>query len=338
LVFVARVSPPRIRELLHRCLQKEAKQRLRDIGDARIIIEEALSGSVASEGVPAIALTRTQRREMVAAFLFGSLVLSVVEAGFVGWYLHPTPRRRGITRFAFSFPAPGEQPAASAGLALRDFPVVAISRDGSERTYVGRRDETTQLFLRPLDRLESQPLPGTVNATSPFFSPDGQGIGFFADGKLKKVSVHGGEPVALCDARPSIAAALGALITRSFSLPLCSPDSCEFPLPVVAPQVFNTPDVKQGERSFRWPEILPGGKAVVFVVAGTKDIGFFSESRIAVEELDKHEKKFLPIQGTNPRYSPSGHLLFVRMVACLPFPSTWVAWKSLVQKYQYSTE
>jgi hypothetical protein len=88
-----------------------------------------------------------------------------------------------------------------------------------------------------------------------------------------------------------------------------------------APQVFNTPDVKQGELSFRWPEILPGGKAVVFVVAGTKDIGFFSESRIAVEELDKHEKKFLPIQGTNPRYSPSGHLLFVRdgRVFAVPF-------------------
>jgi serine/threonine protein kinase len=64
--------PPRIRELLRRCLQKDAKQRLRDIGDARITIQEALSGSVASEGVPAIALTRTRRREMVAAFLFGA--------------------------------------------------------------------------------------------------------------------------------------------------------------------------------------------------------------------------------------------------------------------------
>jgi Tol biopolymer transport system component len=312
--------PPRIRELLRSCLQKEAKQRLRDIGDARITIQEALSGSVASEGVPAIALTRTRRRDTVTAFLFGSLVLAVVGAGFVGWYLHPTPRRRGITRFAFSFPAPGQQPAASAGFALRDFPVVAISRDGSELTYVGRRDETTQLFLRPLDRLESQPLPGTVNATSPFFSPDGQWIGFFADGKLKKVSVHGGEPVALCDAPINRSGAWSPDNTIIFA-PTLFAGLMRVSAAGGAPQIFNTPDVKQGELSFRWPEILPGGKAVVFVVAGTKDIGFFSESRIAVEELDKHEKKFFPIQGTNPRYSPSGHLLFVRdgRVFAVPF-------------------
>ena len=105
-----------------------------------------------------------------------------------------------ISRFAFGFPSPGGQPAASEGFPLRDFPAVAISRDGTKIAYVGARGETTQLFLRAVDRLEPQPLPGSANATSPFFSPDGQWVGFFADGKLKKVSIHGGEATTLCDA------------------------------------------------------------------------------------------------------------------------------------------
>lgn len=78
------------------------------------------------------------------------------------------------------------------------------------------------------------------------------------------------------------------------------------------PEVIATPDVNKGELSYRWPEILPGGKAVVFVIAEAKDIGFFSEAKIAVKRLDTHEQKTLPIQGTYPRYSPCGHLLYAR--------------------------
>lgn len=79
-----------------------------------------------------------------------------------------------------------------------------------------------------------------------------------------------------------------------------------------SPEVLTTPDFSKGEISHRWPEILPGGRAVVFVIVGAKDIGFFSESKIAVERLDPHERKILPSQGSFPRYSPTGHLLFVR--------------------------
>jgi serine/threonine-protein kinase len=88
-----------------------------------------------------------------------------------------------------------------------------------------------------------------------------------------------------------------------------------------SPEVLTTPDVSKGERSHRWPEILPGGKAVVFVIAEAKDIGSFSDAKIAVQRLDTHEKKILPIQGTYPRYSPSGHLLFARegRVFAVPF-------------------
>jgi serine/threonine-protein kinase len=78
------------------------------------------------------------------------------------------------------------------------------------------------------------------------------------------------------------------------------------------PEIVTTPDVSKGEHTYRWPEILPGGKTVLFVIAKAQDIGSFSESKIAAVRLDTHEKRILPIAGTFPRYSPSGYLLFER--------------------------
>jgi Tol biopolymer transport system component len=313
--------PPRIRELLRRCLQKEAKQRLRDIGDARIIVEEALSGSVASDTVPAGALTCSLRdRGVVWAWLAAGLVLGVVGAVVVAWYLRPGPGERPVSRFAFGFPAPDGQPAASEGFPLRDFPAVAISRDGTKIAYVGARGHTTQLYLRPVDRLEPQPLPGSANATSPFFSPDGQWVGFFAEGKLKKVSVHGGEATTLCDAPINRSATWGPDNKIIFA-PTLFGGLVRVSAAGGSPEILTTPDVSKSEITYRWPEILPGGKAVLFVIANAQDIGSFTESHIAAVRLKTHEKKILPIEGTYPRYSPSGHLLFERdgRVFAVPF-------------------
>jgi len=203
---------------------------------------------------------------------------------------------------------------------LGEFPAVAISPDGTEIAYVAASGETAQVFLRALDRLEPQPLSGAANATSPFFSPDGQWLGFFADGKLKKVSLHGGEPATLCEAPVNRGGAWGPDNTIVFA-----PDLFGGLMRVSAaggsPEVLATPDTSKGEDTYRWPEILPDGKALLFVIARHTDIGSFSESKIAVERLDRHEKKILPIRGTYPRYSPTGHVLFSRegTVFAVPF-------------------
>ena len=304
--------PPRIRELLHRCLQKESKQRLRDIGDARIIIEEALSGSVASDTVPVGALTRSFRhRGAVWAWAVAGLALGAVGAVVIASYVHPNSGEGPVSRFAFGFPAPDGQPPASEGFPLRDFPAVAISRDGTKIAYLGAHGHTTQLFLRPVDRLEPQPLPGSTNATSPFFSPDGQWVGFFADGRLKKASVNGGEATTLCDAPINRSATWGPDSTITFA-PTLFGGLMRVSAAGGSPEILTAPDVSKNELSYRWPEILPDGVTVLFVIGNAQDIGSFSESKIVAMRLDTREKKILPILGTYPRYSPSGHLLFER--------------------------
>jgi serine/threonine-protein kinase len=305
--FLPASVPARIHELLRRCLQKDPKQRLQAIGDARITIQETLSGSSISEGVAGIMLPQVARRGMLWAVLTVGLLVGAISTGFI---VRRTPTAGPVGRFAFTFPSPGEAAAATAGMPLSDFPAVAISPDGTEIAYMAGHAQTTQIFLRLLDRLESQPLAGTDNATSPFFSPDGQWVGFFADGKLKKVSIHGGDPTTLCDTAINRNGTWGPDNTIIFA-PAIFSGLMRVSAAGGSPEVLTTPDFSKGEISHRWPEILPGGRAVVFVIAGAKDIGFFSESKIAVERLDTHERKILPIQGSFPRYSPTGHLLFV---------------------------
>ncbi|HEV2118456.1 MAG TPA: protein kinase [Terriglobales bacterium] len=301
--------PRRIRELLRRCLQKDPRQRLQAIGEARIAIQEALSGSAIPEG-PAADRTEQISWRSRGAWIrpVMGVALGALLAGLVGWYLRPGATAPPITRFAFAFKAPGGQ--SLAGFPMRDFPTVAISPDGKELAYVG--GERTQVYLRPMDRLEAQAVPGSENATSPFFSPDSEWIGFFANGKLKKASIHGGEPESLCDAPINRGATWGPDNTIVFA-----PNVFGGLMRVSAaggpPVPFSTPDLaKKGELSHRWPQFLPGGKAVVFVIATAKDVGFFSQSEIAVQRVDTHEAKILPIRGTYPRYSSTGHLLFAR--------------------------
>jgi eukaryotic-like serine/threonine-protein kinase len=310
--------PPPLRELVRRCLTKDSRQRLRDIGDARIIIEEVLSGSPTWEVAPAS--TRAQPfwlRAMPWALLAVAVVVGALGAG-LAWYTRPRAALPSVSRFSLLLPS-GEA-IAVAGFPGADLPAVAISRDGSELAYVAAQHGKNQLFLRPMDRLEALPLQGTDGAFTPFFSPDGQWIGFFGDGKLKKVSVHGGEPITLCDAPFNRGATWADDDTIIFA-----PDLFSGLMRVSAvggtPQVLTTPDVSNGEVSHRWPEALPGAKAIVFVSAKGTDIGSFSESKIVVERLDTHETKILPILGSYPRYSPSGHLLFQNQgrVFAVPF-------------------
>ena len=197
---------------------------------------------------------------------------------------------------------------------------LAISPDGRRIVYVGRNGSTTQLYVRPLDEAVAEPIPGTEGAASfPFFSPDGQSVGFFADGKLKRVSLNGGPQLTLCEAGT---AQLGGSWNSQDEIVFSAlrPGSRGPSLYRVSalggePQIVATLDPEKGEVSYTCPKFLPGGKAAFFDVHRPKH-----PNQIRVLSLETGEQKVLVNKGINAYYAPTGHLVYQRRGALLAAP------------------
>ena len=154
-----------------------------------------------------------------------------------------------------------------------------LSPDGTTLVFSARQESQPRLFIRKLDQLQATPLAGTEGAVYPFFSPDGQWIGFFAGAKLKKVSVAGGAPVTLCDAH-RVAAGRGSMTTRSCSVPRVERTAALLRVPADGgtPTPFGT--FSQGATTQRWPQALPGGKTVLYTESAS--VGNFDGANVVV--------------------------------------------------------
>ena len=174
--------PAKVRRLSQRCLEKDAAKRLRDISGVGLLLEEQ---------PPVSAPSRVQRAHGLGWIVVGMAVLIAVALGF-GWWRAKGPVERPLMRFSADLgPEAVENPGITA----------VISPDGARLAFAVRGSGgKTQLAMRLLDQAQATLLAGTENAVHPFFSPDGQWIGFFADGKMKKISVQGGAAVTLCEA------------------------------------------------------------------------------------------------------------------------------------------
>ena len=146
---------------------------------------------------------------------------------------------------------------------------MALSPDGTHLAYVARQGGTQQIYLRAMDSLEARPIPGTEGAVNPFFSPDGQWVGFFAGGKLKKISVSGGAALTLGNAVQSYGASWGSQGMIAFS----HPTSLSSPASVGRGRRLATADsFREREVAHRWPEFLPGGKGSTLLLPGSNGI------------------------------------------------------------------
>jgi len=212
----------------------------------------------------------------------------------------PTPPR-AVTRAVITLP-PGEQ------LPGLDEPAVALSPDGNHLVYVATGGGTQQLYLRAMDSLEAKPILGTEEGTNPFFSPDGQWVGFFAGQKLKKVSLSGGAALTLCSAGATPGGASwgsqGMIAYSPFAVSALQQvsDGGGAPRPMTR--------LAKGEGSHRWPEFLPGGRALLFAAATTSFT--WSNAQVAVHSVETGERRSLIQGGTQPRYVPSGHLVYAQ--------------------------
>jgi eukaryotic-like serine/threonine-protein kinase len=302
-------TPVHVRVLLQRCLQKDAKQRLRDIGDARIALEEVLSGAAKEQVAPAGA-SRPVRRQLLPWAV--AALCALVAAGLA--YLYFGERAGSVTGDAtlqVSLPD-------GVSIVTRDAPSVALSPDGREIVFMGAKGSAVQLYVRPLNDPEAKPIAGTENGASPFFSPDGKWIGFFADGKLKKVSIEGGTAQVLADAsnqRGGCWATDGTIIfSPDYTTGLMRvPDSGGQPEPLAIP------DAKKGERTYRWPEVLTNGRGMIFTIGMEDSAASYDDAEIAVYSFATKKTRVL-MHGDMAVYSPSGHLLYYRAGALFAAP------------------
>ena len=291
-----RFTPDPLRRLLRRCLKKEPTQRLGYIGDARLDIEDART-EPAAVVAPSVPQPVGWRR--VVPLVLGSLLVGGSVIGAAVWSLmsaSPSP----TSRFAIHLPSTDRLPPNPG-------PAVALSDDGRTLVYAAIRDDDQRLYVRRLNQLEARPIPGTEGGQDVFLSPDGEWVGFQADGELKKVALAGGAPLALCevDGAPAGASWWGDTVifggSRLMGLSRVSAAGG-------IPEPITEPDADQGEGAHFWPEILPGGHAVLFTIGYGPNA---ANNRIAVHSLETGNQHVL-LDGTRPRYLPTGHLIFAR--------------------------
>ena len=297
-------TPPSVTRLLQHCLEKDPRRRLRDIGDARIELEQAITGSQVAPVARA-----TGRRQL--AWTIGALAIGGMVGAGIATRLKTEPRPSIAPAAHFLVTLPSND-----RLAGLDFPAVALSPDGSSVAYVAMRGGQTQLFLRPMTSFEATALPGTTNATDPFFSPDNRWVGFFADGQLKKVSTSGGLPLILCDAPVGLGGSWGVDDTIVFAAATGSGLS-QVSAAGGMPRRVTTLDAQKGEFSHRWPEVLPDRKTILYTV-GT--LGNWDDAQIVAQAIGSGQRSVLVQGGTNPHYLPSGHLVYARGGAILAVP------------------
>ena len=287
-------SPGFVRFLLRRALQKDPSQRLRDIGDARLTIEEVLDGS--SEPWSTQAGSEPRRGATIAWVLAG--VLAVVAAVSLWQSGNQTTALGTGTTAHFEIALPGLDPAN---------PFIALSPRGRHLVYVGsQEDGPNALYYRSLGDTEIRILPGTKGAVDPFFSPDGAWVGFYAEGELRKVPLDGGPAETICKTPE----ALGASWSMSEFIVFGSPNGL-FKVPSTGgvPTAVSTPDLEKGETSHAWPWILPDGNTVLFTVWTT---GKYDDARIDVLSLETGQRRTVLEHGSAPQYSATGHLLYAR--------------------------
>ena len=298
--------PERIRVLLRRCLAKERKARIPDISVARYLLEE-IAGTLAEPAQPVRAPVPASRwiaAAMSAAVASAAIVLLAI------YYLGRVDSTVRPVRFAIQVePGPldvgsTENPAT---------PPIAVSPDGSIVAFVATtRGTRSRLWIRPLDTLEARELSGTDGASSPFWSPDSRFIGFFADGKLKRIDVNGGPSLPLCDAPQQRGGAWspeGFIIFGSIGKGLQ-----KVPEAGGVPTALTT--LAEGELVHSQPVFLPDGRHFFY-----RALGPVAGGPVYVASIDSGDRKMLIERpaASNVAYA-SGHLLFLRETTLMAQP------------------
>lgn len=303
--------PENVKLLLRRCLEKDRRFRLRDIGDARLELEETLAGRVTATIAAVPPKARTRR--MLAGALAG-LALFGLAVGIGSWLRSRRVPAPEIVRFTHPLPAghlmtPGWNPS------------LIFSPDGESVAFNYEVDGVTTAFQRPIRELDQKPLGGVKSLGAPVYSPDGRWVVMVdtMDQALKKIAIDGGAPVPLTGTDMFGRGDWGKdgyiYFTERY------PGAIQrIPENGGPKEAVSALDPKKNEFTHRHAQILPGGKAIVFTVV---DAGMesYNDARIELQVLGTKERKILVQGGFCPRYSPSGHIVYAKAgnLYALPF-------------------
>ena len=272
----------------------DLRQLVREIAEPTQAGRDSFTGTTRERSEP-----RKSRQEMIAWGVAGLWAIALVIALITLWPNPPV--EQSPVRLPF-------QLSADQFFGIGNPSGAMLSPNGKQLAYVVVSGDNRQLYVRSLDQLEATALPGTEGADTPFFSPDGQWLGFSADGKLKKIPVSRGAVMTLCDISGRKGASWGPdgtiIFARGGTEPLW-----RVPAAGGTPEQITSLDIEKGEDAHRHPWFLPDGKSVLFSAGVTNK---FQEANIEVLSLETGERKVLHEGGYFARYLPTGHLVFMQ--------------------------
>ncbi len=313
-------TPELLRGLIARCLERDPKRRLRDIGEARLALETNAAVAGPRAGATATTPTTPARRFGLVHAIAGVLVVALAIMAWLWWRAssHAPP----VTKVAVTLPF-------DVSFRLITHPVTAISADGSKIALVGNRKGVDQLYVRPINEFEPRLLAGTDDASSPFFSPDGTWIAFFAGGKLKKVPADGGPVITLAENTTDNRGGIWLDDDTIIYTPGPATGIYRVSAAGGTPVAASTVDEAKHERTHRWPEMLPDGKTVLVTVGSVEHPDDYDDATIEAIRLDTGARTTVLKAGRTARYVSPGTLLFLRgkVLYAVPFDAGTLAVK-----------
>jgi serine/threonine-protein kinase len=312
--------PAPIGRLLRRCLERDRERRLQAVGEARIVLEDcraapegAVLGAAARPVHAAASVSATPEAESRRrASMRARLALGLAAGVAVGWLAATllVPGRAGAPAAPLHFSV---HPPKGAVFVTEDVSGVDISRDGSRIAFVAAAPEGPEpmIYVKRAGDAEARPVPGTEGARQPFFSPDGEWIGYFTDSEVRKISLSGGVSIPLA-------------ATQDRRGAVWHPDGTIYLVPHSSGPLMRVPDTGgevtavtrldsgRNERTHRWPALLPDGKGILFTSDTFESTEYYDDARIEVVDLESGERKVVLEGSSRAVYSPTGHLLFAR--------------------------
>jgi Tol biopolymer transport system component len=295
-------TPAGVSRLLGRCLDKDPRRRLQAIGDARFDLSDTAVDAATTPSPP-------PRRSAPILVAVGALIVAIVGWGL--WLRDSARAGAAAPVVRLSVTPPGRYAMVRQATSSDANAHWAISADGTQIVFVVQQDATRQLMVRALDRFDARALPGTEGADFPFWSPDGAAIGFFADGKMKRVSVTGDAVRTICDCS-SLAATWGAgVILLGKGGPVTGSTSGQ--------ALWTVPDTGGSETALpgsaspgtipaAWPFFLPDGRHFIYMEMTPAP----ADRRIMLRSIDSPTTQPLVKSPFKARYAATGQLIYMR--------------------------